>query len=119
MCLKLRTDHTVPYNDSKIRYKFASGHDKYIFAPFTSVVYAPIGQWAIAEHNYKHDPEALPHDVGFHVFTSQDSAIAIALMSLYDVMVIKVEVDDFIASGTFNNAETETWKKMKILKVIF
>lgn len=54
---------------------------------------------------------------GFHVFTSLREAKR-AQWSCRDVIILCVEVQDFIARGKFGNYSCETWAKMRVLREV-
>jgi len=61
-------------------------------------------------------------DIGFHVFTTRKAAREMASYwnDMYPTqkhIVVKVEVSDFVAAGTFRDHSTETWKKCNIVEI--
>lgn len=122
MCLSIVPfkDHKTPYNNKKIRWKYAfrglqSVKGKYT-APHAGMEYAPKGVWMKATDDFFYGDRR--YDIGFHVLISRESARKCAYSGLYtcgNECVIKVEVDGFIASGMFGGHRTETWKRMRLL----
>ncbi len=84
-----------------------------ILAPYLGNRYSRKG-WMIAKGNW-YDPTTF----GFHVFTSLKSCGKIFNIHPGSKKVkLKVEVDGFLRSGTFVGKPSETWREMRILKVI-
>ncbi len=117
MCLKLRTaeDPSLkPYNKGKIRWKMAYlSRAGIVRALHRGNRYSRKG-WMVAKGD-----ENNPKVFGFHVFTSLKSCgKPYKRYSGGKKVNLKVEVDGFLRSGTFNTKPCETWSKMRILKVI-
>jgi hypothetical protein len=126
MCLTLR--HAlgdVPYNKTKFRWKFMVYNKKTnkLTAPYVGGRYAyPEKKWMRATHNSTFDFKPDLHDVGFHVFVTKRDAQARlnkSRFSDYGGILVKVEVDEFIASGTFGGRRSETWKKMRVVECLY
>ena len=122
MCLTItpRRDHTVPYNNRKIRWKYAlcNLQTKERTAPHAGMVYAPKGKWMVATNDFCNILYGNPsYNVGFHVLITRQSArdCSFNICGVGAERVIKVEVDGFIAAGMFGGHKTETWKRMRIL----
>lgn len=115
MCLIPRKNCDVPYNRKKIRWKFAymENYDaEHIVAPYTDEKYAPIGKWMTARNLGPSMYHFVgKHNIGFHVFVNKCAA------KKHGGLLLKVEVDEFVASGKFGYRQTETWKRMRILEI--
>jgi hypothetical protein len=121
MCLTLRkTDSDKPYNQSKYRWKFVapSTRPNILRAVFANRVYSPIGKWMRAVHDYGCIGQDSDADIGFHVYLTEEDARRGMNKFRFNYPLAKVEVDKFIASGTFHKRKSETWKRMRIVKVI-
>lgn len=120
MCLSLRAEHTTPYNNKKFRWKYAECYERTgrLSAPYAGRKYAPTGEWMTATKSRQYVTYSR-NDIGFHVFiTKTDAERERNNRGLFHCRVIKVEVEDFIASGYFSHRKTETWKKMRVVKVL-
>ena len=128
MCLDLRTiDHDKPYDDKKIRYKWLRRHED---GTLTSI-FVTAQAWAERVWNEakpmlhpfdgNHSISALDKDHGFHVYVHAEQAEAqFFLYRCYDSVLVAVEVEGFIASGSTpydSNLKSETWRKAKIIKI--
>jgi hypothetical protein len=123
MCLHLRTNHDIPYTNTKTRWKVVNVRTnklgrKCYSGPYTEKRYSKAGVWMKATRDPSYSGTN-PADIGFHVFVLKRAALDRARMFFTDGKVsgrvIKVEVDGFNASGTFGGAKTETWKKMRLI----
>lgn len=119
MCLKLREKCDEPYNKSKFRWKVVSSRiyssrcQPVYYGPYTGKQYSKPGVWMKATCNASYIKQ--PHDIGFHVFVTKKSALALCRINGEGVEAVKVEVDGFVASGKFGIEKSETWKKMRIV----
>ena len=124
MCLHLRDKHEVPYNKNKTRWKVVksrvnkAGRECYR-GPYTNVQYSKVGVWMRSTRDYSYY-QPNPTDIGFHVFVTKRAAEDRAKCFYDDAgkangKVVKVEVDGFVASGTYGINRSETWQRMKIL----
>ena len=128
MCLNLRAfNSNTPYNDSKIRYKVLQidQQQKLCSAFIESHTWIP-GEWYTGEGKYDYEGHDISFDTidhGFHVFVSLESAEKSAQFFLTpqngkSYVIARLEVDEFIASGTFAYTHSETWKRAKLLDII-
>lgn len=112
MCLTLRNNYKTPYNVSRFRWKiiFLRTDGQYT-APFMNWVYAARGKYntAIGKNEVTR--------FGFHVFlTRAEARRSKQTFKFYGRYPIKrVIVKGFLASGTYFNGRSETWKQMKFL----
>lgn len=144
MCLALRkTDSDKPYNRGRIRYKVArrmpmlymnggSIYDANGNAIYSNRLrglyvcdfqYAKSGKWMRARHRYGRVRSLWDHSTGFHVYVNKSSAIGAMRKdgNSRRNVVIRVRVDDFNASGRFDDgsrAPMETWRRMMVLGIV-
>jgi hypothetical protein len=130
MCLTLRSANSdKPYNSKKVRWKIVLKYKNgYFYRPaFAIAEKYELNKWMVANHNNTFGSKSDLHDIGFHVFVTREDArefkdkYLFTTQSSYPIM--RVEVDEFIASGRFNvtfsvspGVRSETWKKMRIVK---
>lgn len=134
MCLFPRTDSSVPYNKSKIRYKVAVKREDGLFYPIfyrkiEKDIETPYKEINECEHRGISTTDK--HDIGFHVFISIEdclrfikdfSELKFVSFEHAKIVIIEVAVDDFNTSGIFYwrdvRYKEETWRKMIILKEV-
>jgi hypothetical protein len=118
MCLTLRSNYTEPYNANKTRWKVVKVHPftKDYIATHTKITYLD-NQWMTAVHNNR-CYGSRSYDIGFHTFVTREDARKFTRQFRYTTSfkIISVQVDKFIASGTYEDYRCETWKKMKVAK---
>lgn len=119
MCLDniRRGKDNKPYNKSNIRWKVLGIYGKRFSGIYVSTIYK-LGVKKIALN--KGSKNAQESDIGFHVFVHKKDAFDFAAQK-EKVVIVKVEVEGFNASGTwlraYENCKSETWKYMKIVEV--
>ena len=121
MCLTLRkTNSDKPYDDSNIRWKVMFVRDGKIRSYYHVDTIWKLGEWkdcgvGVSDH---------PSDFGIHVYVSEKAAAAVATAeaNCFDYMkeklvVAKVEVEGFFASGDHMFIPSETWQRARILEL--
>jgi len=120
MCLTLRDKNYEPYNESKIRWKAVRRglNQKYI-ALYESYEYHK-KKWNITYGKNDFDrvgESECQH--GFHVFVTRKAARELAehgrRIFQEHWFVKKIIVREFLASGTFKDNPSETWKQFKFV----
>lgn len=118
MCLSLRIGSEKPYNKSKIRWKQAEFLVRNgricILSYFQGSVYKP-NSWM------RSSAKGDIRNVGFHVFVNRDSCAKPSSSELSEcgIVTLKIKVDGFFRSGSFGRHKSETWKYMRIVKIIY
>ena len=110
MCLELRADYDMPFNDGRLRWKSMVGDPD--IGLLKSEYYAQrwvVGVWYDAVNNDSRSAEK--HDIGFHVLLEPES-------SVYGLHRVQVEVEGFVASGTWGGMSCETWKRARVVTVL-
>ena len=115
MCLtKRKSNSNEPYNSSKFRWKVLCNP---IGSRLESSIMTHVWRVGVS-HKSKHivnrlDPDKY-HDFGFHVLVNRQNA---ELESDSTELIAKVEVDGFLASGTWRGAQSETWRRAKVVAI--
>lgn len=119
MCLTPRVEESVPYNNNKFRWKVVyieknERGELSCWGPYTGKKYNKLNKWMKATYDPSY-PKA-SHNIGFHVFVTKKDAQR-RCDKWNTRVVVKVEVDKLVASGTFVSTRSETWKRMRIVEI--
>lgn len=125
MCLNLRKDYHKPYNKSNIRWKLGI-FDKEELTSFYRKQKYEKNEWMVAFNTCdlnlfkKYETEWGINYVsnwrtkyGFHTFLDKKSIKVVKS----GAVILKLDCQDFIASGTFFGKKSETWRKMRIIEI--
>ena len=117
-------DKNVPFNDSKIRWKFfCINGDGKISSIYTNYQYKK-NDWNIAQE-CDYFMKTREEIFGFHVFITEEDALLFAKEAFSPHYVFlstflkKVEVDNFLNAGynyDITNIRNETWEKLRIIE---
>ena len=121
MCLTLRKNHNRPYNRGFIRWKLVRvGPKGGITTPYQDTrLHAKKYNYAKKQFTWDFEGEKWSEDPrisGFHVFTSKRTADEHRECWVH-IRTAKVLVKGFKASGTFDCLRSETWSKLRIIKI--
>jgi hypothetical protein len=119
MCLTPRVEESVPYNNNKFRWKVVyiekNRRGKLCCSGlYTGKKYDKLNKWMKATRDPSYHKAS--HNIGFHVFITKKDAQD--RCNRDTSVVVKVEVDKLVASGTFDSTRSETWKRMRIVEIL-
>jgi hypothetical protein len=120
MCLELRKNWKKPYyTKTKYRWKILENNCGYLISHYHYMNWK-IGEWYKVAQVY--GTINIRKDKCFHVFperiNAKGKAIKIACIIDWSILIVKLEVKGFVASGTWDDIyKSETWKSAKIVKV--
>lgn len=119
---KINSDKPYPNKGGKYRYKcvFPSLEDGVFYSQYVRSNRWKIGEWLTSKTKIKgirdyHSFSSKPQDNGFHVYVKRNDCIEVAKYNTE--LFVVLEVKNFNASGTFDERQSETWKKARIVAV--
>ena len=124
MCLDLRTKSDKPYNRSRTRYKVVKvSYRRAIHSPYQGTPYQ-LKRWHKASDTYTKEMPCPERYFGIHIFVRPEDAKAVARNEGWEVAEVRVR--GFLRSGTFlfgfllstRPYNAETWREMKIVKIL-